>query len=120
MDLHEAAILAAAKAADSAGVVHVEVTAGSDAALAQAPAATDNVLMRGGLVPALEHHSQMEWTSGGVHSPYMAICMAVKDQHDSMVEWVEHHRSVGVGKTLTGLMYSDGRHAHSNFDELRN
>lgn len=30
-------------------------------------------------------------------SQYMAICAAVKNQHENLVEWTEHHRSVGIG-----------------------
>lgn len=67
-------------------------------------------MLPGGLAPALEHHRQMAWTTGNVldsHSPYMAICLAVKDQHESIVEWVEHHLSVGVGKHLLGTVSSN-------------
>ena len=28
---------------------------------------------------------------------YMAMCAAVKNQHENLVEWIEHHRGVGVG-----------------------
>ena len=29
---------------------------------------------------------------------YFALCLAVRDQHKDIREWIEHHRGLGVGK----------------------
>ena len=40
--------------------------------------------------------SQHPTTSHG--SNYVAMCLAVKDQHADIREWLEHHMRLGVGK----------------------
>ena len=46
--------------------------------------------------------AQSQWTSlGGRDYPdhaYMAMCLTVKDQNRDILEWVEHHLSLGIGK----------------------
>ena len=29
---------------------------------------------------------------------YLAVCLGVKDQNEDLREWIEYHRSIGVGK----------------------
>ena len=29
---------------------------------------------------------------------YLAMCLGVKDQNEDLWEWIEYHRSIGVGK----------------------
>ena len=29
---------------------------------------------------------------------YLAMCLGVKDQNEDLREWIEYHRSIGVGK----------------------
>ena len=39
-----------------------------------------------------------ERTVRDAEEAYLAVCLGVKDQNEDLREWIEYHRSIGVGK----------------------